>query len=117
MATRNTAPPVRGWRRRGTTVIKAVTASGNTELVAAPSDGTKVRILRLYFSTDTAVNVKINEGASTALTLTVHLAANGFWSFDESAFIEASAADTAVNINLSGGITSGSVQCDYELLD
>lgn len=106
-------PPVRPWRRSGTRVIKAVTNSGNTEIVAAVADK-KIRLLRLTFSTDTAVNVKINEGTSTQLTVLAHLAANGALNIQESDFVETSTANTALNINLSGAVTSGSVQLDYE---
>lgn len=109
-------PPVRPWRRSGTRVIKAVTASGNTELVGA-TEGKKIRLLRLAFSTSTAVNVKLNEGASTQLSLLVHLPDNGSVEFLERDLIETATANTALNINLSGAVTSGSVQLDFELFE
>ena len=83
------------------------TASGYTQIVAAPGAGYRIVLLGFMVSTSAAVNVKF-ASASTDLTALFYLAANSTGVVtDLSKFVLICAANEALRINLSGTANVG----------
>lgn len=89
--------------------ILAATASGNTQLVAAQGGGVRIRVLSINFVALAAVDVKL-QSATTDLTGTYPNAANGgvVMPNNQHGWFQ-TAANEALNINLSLATTVGGV--------
>lgn len=83
------------------------TASGNTAVVAAQGIDVKIRVLSVHVMSATALSVRF-ESAAVAKTATYPLAANGGFvlPYNPQGWCQ-TAADEALNINLSGAGTVG----------
>lgn len=81
-------------------------ASGATAVVAAQGGGVRIRVLSVFVCTSTAVGVKF-QSASTDISGLSALAANGGFVMPETSHgWFQTAANEALNINLSGAATS-----------
>jgi hypothetical protein len=82
-------------------------SSGNTAVVAAQGSGVKVRVLSCKVVASAAVTVKFNS-ASTQISASDSLAANGGYvlPYSPHGWFE-TAANEALNVNLSGAVATG----------
>jgi hypothetical protein len=87
----------------------AASSSGNNTIVAAAGASNKIRVLAVQLIANGAVNAKWQSGAGgTDLTGLAYLAANGGYvlPFNPAGWFE-TAADTLLNLNLSGAVAVG----------
>lgn len=96
-------------------VLTNASASGNTQVVAAPSATARIRVLALATVTTTATTVKF-QSATNDITAGFPLSANGglVLPFNEHGWFQTNPGE-ALNVNLSGASATG-VQLQYIVL-
>ncbi len=96
-------PTARGVNRDFVTA----TASGNTQVVAAQGAGVRIRVLAVFSVANAAVSVKFQSG-TTDITALFSLAANGGFvlPYNPHGWFQ-TAANAALNVNLSAAVSTG----------
>jgi len=82
------------------------TGSGNTQVVAAQGAGVRIRVLSVFAIATTAVTIKF-QSATTDISAGFPVGANSGFAIVNNHGIFQTAANEALNINLSGAVATG----------
>ena len=102
-------------------LISVTGAATDTDIIAAPTNGTAIRVLRIHFTVSAAATVSVTNGADGATTRLIYgdFAANGGFAGDPVAFgsgnvmpFAVCSGNTALKITNSAGNLKGCVEYD-----